>query len=63
MIFTAEKKKRTKSGKFWEYWATLRYESWCVMKNGKFFCEAKSESAAKEISSIMNSHYTMVGLQ
>lgn len=60
MKYTAEKKKRTKSGVAWYELVTLRYEAWCVLKDGKFFCEARSEAAAKQICMALNFEMRMM---
>jgi hypothetical protein len=60
MKYTVDHKKRTKTIRIKSAWYAFdnykrgSYQSWCVLKDGKFFCEARSESAAKQICTALN---------
>jgi hypothetical protein len=73
MTFTVEKKKRSRLVMASLGWFTgkgyvsrqlqCRYEAWCVLKDGKFYCEAKSEACAKSVANAMRSHHVMWGIK
>lgn len=63
MKYRVEKKQRSRTGKanlgwilghgYLHEWMTVKFECWCVTKDGKWFCDARSKKAATDIAEAM----------